>query len=407
MLASSVESETRFIETAAEGRWSRLALTMATKLQSGALTIELANGARHRIRGAAPGPEGHLRLHRERAIRRFITGGRLGFSEAYLDGDWDSDDLARLLELMSRNEQVYDDLDGGSLWRRIPARLQHLVRVNTRRGSRRNILAHYDLSNDFYRRWLDRSMTYSSAQFAHPDMTLEEAQQAKYRAIVERLELRPHHHLLEIGCGWGGFAEFVGREVGARVTAITISEAQHAHAAERIQAAGLSDRVDVRLLDYRDVADVYDRIASIEMFEAVGERYWPTYFGKLRSCLRPEGRATLQVITIADRYFQSYRKGVDFIQRHVFPGGMLPSPGVLQREIARAGLRPIAEVAFGLDYARTLAEWGRRFRGAWPDIVRLGFDHRFRRLWDYYLAYCETGFRVGYTDVRQITLEPV
>jgi cyclopropane-fatty-acyl-phospholipid synthase len=406
MLARSVEFDAGAWACAPPGHWSRFALAIAAKLSSGALTIELADGTRHRFVGGRVGPEGHLRLKRERAIRRFVTGGSLGFGEAYLDGDWDSADLPRLLELLAQNEGAYaDHLGGWAGWRAL-ARLHHLLRPNTRRGSRRNILAHYDLGNRFYELWLDRSMTYSAARFTRPGMTLEEGQQAKYALIAEQLEIRPGHHVLEIGCGWGGFAEFVAREVGARVTALTISDAQRSFAAERIQSTGLADRVEIRLQDYRDLAGRFDRIASIEMLEAVGERYWPIYFARLRDCLWPDGRACLQVITIADRHFETYRKGADFIQRHVFPGGMLPSPGALDREIAQAGLAEVGRVCFGLDYARTLAEWSRRFRAARAEVARLGFDDRFRRLWDYYLAYCEAGFRVGFTDVRQITLQP-
>jgi cyclopropane-fatty-acyl-phospholipid synthase len=287
------------------------------------------------------------------------------------------------------------------------ARLRHVLRPNSRRGSRRNILAHYDLGNAFYQRWLDPSMTYSSARFEKPELSLEDAQTAKYRSLARKLSLQPDHHLLEVGCGWGGFAEFAAREVGARVTAITISDQQHAFAAERIRCAGLGDKVEIRLQDYRDVEGRFDRIASIEMFEAVGESYWPIYFGKLADIIKPDGIIGLQIITIADRYFETYRRGADFIQRHIFPGGMLPSPTALQQQLERAGLQKLTEATFGLDYARTLATWNRRFQAAWPDLLRLGFDQRFKRLWQYYLAYCEAGFKAGWTDVCQLALRRV
>lgn len=387
-------------------RWLGLAFRIAERLEVGALTIELPDGSRRVFRGRANGPSGHLRVNRARAVRRLAFGGSLGLAEAYLDGDWDSPDLARVLELLALNEAAWRKLHYGRRGYTWLARLQHLLRPNTRRGSRRNILAHYDLGNRFFELWLDRSMTYSAARYPRADLTLEEAQQAKYEALAERLDLRPEHHLLEIGCGWGGFARFAAGEVGARVTAVTISDEQRALASERIRAAGLAERVEVRLQDYRDVSGRFDRIASIEMFEAVGERYWPLFFARLRELLAPGGRAALQVITIADQHFDAYRRSVDFIRRHVFPGGMLPSPGALSTEIERVGFRKAGETTFGMDYARTLATWSERFHAAWPEIRPLGFDQRFRRLWEYYLAYCEAGFRVGFTDVCQIVLRP-
>jgi cyclopropane-fatty-acyl-phospholipid synthase len=383
----------------------RLGLRIAGRLRCGRLTIVLPDGARHEFRGADSGPSALLSLRRERAIRRFLSGGGAGFAEAYLDGDWDSPDLPRLLELLALNEGVYKEFYHGRSWHRWLARLQHLLRPNSRRGSRRNILAHYDLGNRFYELWLDRTMTYSAALFPHAEAPLEEAQRAKYRSLASRLRLQAGHRLLEIGCGWGGFAEFVAAEIGARVTAITISGQQHAFAAARIQAAGLADRVEVRLQDYRDVEGHYDRVAAIEMFEAVGERYWPLFFGKLRERLAPGGVAGLQVITIADRYFDAYRRSADFIQRHIFPGGMLPSPRVLREQVRTAGLAELGALTFGRDYACTLASWQQRFQAAWPQIRQAGFDQRFKRLWEYYLAYCEAGFRTGCTDVCQLTLQ--
>ncbi len=386
-------------------RWWQLVLSVGRQLRYGRLVIALPDGSRHEFQGASDGPSGELVLHRARAIRRFATGGALGFAEAFLDGDWDSPDLALLLELLARNEAALAERYYGGGWSRWLARLYHRIRPNSRRGSRRNIHAHYDLGNEFYRRWLDETMTYSSACFERPDLPLAEAQRAKYRRLAERLGLAPEHHVLEIGCGWGGFAEFAAKEIGAKVTGITISAQQHDFAAARIQAAGLNERVEIRLQDYRDVAERYDRIASIEMFEAVGERYWPTYFGKLGQCLKPGGIAGLQIITIADRYFDAYRRSVDFIQRYVFPGGMLPSPTVLEAQIRRAGLATLDVASFGRDYAKTLATWHQRFQAAWPELRTLGFDQRFERLWRYYLAYCEAGFRVGFTDVRQIAVK--
>jgi cyclopropane-fatty-acyl-phospholipid synthase len=282
--------------------------------------------------------------------------------------------------------------------------LRHRRRENTRTGSKRNILAHYDLGNRFYEAWLDRSMTYSSAKFDAQVADLESAQQAKYRALAEHLALKPGDHVLEIGCGWGGFAEFAARECGARVTGITISDEQLHYARERMRRAGLESQVEIRSQDYRDVQGQFDKVASIEMFEAVGEKYWPAYFAKIAAVLKPGGRAALQIITIKDELFQHYSGRVDFLQRYIFPGGMLASLERLKEETAKAGLAWRKAEAFGQSYAETLAEWARRFAGKWEDIRALGFDEKFKRLWLFYLGYCEAGFRTGRTNVVQLEL---
>lgn len=390
--------------TSIDDRLVSLVYDNAAKLKYGDLTIITPDGRSRWFKGSENGPTAILQLNSLRAIRRLVAGGSLAFGEAYLDEDWDSPDLPQLLEFLVTNEGVYNDHFYGRAWFRWAARLRHIFRTNSRRGSRRNILAHYDLGNGFYQHWLDTTMTYSSARFVRSDVSLEDAQIAKYASLAKKLSLRPDHHVLEVGCGWGGFAEFAAREVGARVTAITISDQQHAFAAERIQAAGLNEKVEIRLQDYRDVNGRFDRVASIEMFEAVGESYWPVYFDKLSSIIQPTGLIGLQTITIADRYYEAYRKGADFIQRHIFPGGMLPSPLALQSQFERVGLEKLSEARFGLDYARTLSTWNQRFQDAWPELLQMGFDQRFRRLWQYYLAYCEAGFKAGWTDVCQLTL---
>jgi len=282
--------------------------------------------------------------------------------------------------------------------------LRHLSNANTKRGARRNILAHYDLGNEFYSAWLDASMTYSSARFDAQVRDLEAGQRAKYKALAEHLELKPDDHVLEIGCGWGGFAEFAAREYGARVTGITISDEQLVYARARMEKAGLADRVEIRRQDYRDVEGQFDKVASIEMFEAVGEKYWPAYFGKIADVLKPGGKAGLQIITIDEKLFEKYRRRADFIQRYVFPGGMLASIGRLQEESAKVGLVWRRAEAFGQSYAETLAEWARRFKAKWSDIRALGFDERFKQLWLFYLSYCEAGFRTGRTNVVQLEL---
>jgi cyclopropane-fatty-acyl-phospholipid synthase len=293
----------------------------------------------------------------------------------------------------------------GSWTGRLFYRLRHLLRANTRAGARKNIHAHYDLGNAFYRSWLDETMTYSSALFAGcPEATLAQAQSAKYERILSVLGVRSGDTVLEIGCGWGGFAEHAARTRGCHVRGITLSSEQLAYARERIRAAGLSGLVELSLTDYRDIGGRYDHVVSIEMFEAVGERYWPDYFGAVRARLKPGGRALVQTITIADELFEQYRRGTDFIQQYVFPGGMLPSLSALRAQAGQAGLAVGECMAFGKDYAETLKRWRQRYLCVAAALRPLGFDARFERLWQFYLAYCEAGFRAGSTDVVQVEL---
>lgn len=336
--------------------------------------------------------------------KRVLAAGDIGFAEGYMAGEWDTPDLTAVLEVVSANIERMRRLLRGARVAQLLNGALHRLRDNTRAGARRNIHAHYDLGERFYSAWLDPSMTYSSAKFTSEREDLETAQLNKYRAIAQELAIAPGDRVLEIGCGWGGFAEIAAKEYGAAVTGLTISERQHAFARERMRQAGLAERVDIRLQDYRDVGERFDKVVSIEMFEAVGERHWGEYFGKIREVLRPGGRAVLQVITIADAEFERYRRRVDFIQRYIFPGGMLPSLARLQEEIRRAELAVERVTAFGQSYARTLAEWGERFTAAWEDIKGEGFDERFRRLWRFYLSYCEAGFRTARTDVVQVAL---
>jgi cyclopropane-fatty-acyl-phospholipid synthase len=385
-------------------RLARLAFRALLQLKRGSLLVVLPDGRRLRFQGREPGESAIMEIRDYALARRFFAGGDLGAAEAFLEGMWDSPNITAFLELFARNKEALQEKLRGLGVVRFGARLWHFARRNSKRGSKRNIEFHYDLGNGFYRRWLDRTMTYSSARFSHPGQDLSEAQINKYRSLAERIGLKPEHHLLEIGSGWGGFAEYAASEIGCRVTGITISKEQLAFARERMAAKGLSDKVDIRYQDYRDVTEKFDRIASIEMFEAVGEEYWPAYFKKIRECLKPGGIAGLQIITIADYAFPAYRKGADFIQRYIFPGGMLPSPSALKEQVARAGLTWAGNLDFGLDYAETLKQWRHRFRAAWPEIQHMGFDERFRRMWEYYLAYCEAGFRAGQIDVTQLTI---
>ncbi len=386
------------------GLWAALLAGIGGRLQTGRLTVETPSGEHLVFGGKSAGPTASLQIHRWRSLRRLILGGDLGFAESYMDGDWSSPDLAALIEFAVRNEQALGSAIMGTAPLRLLNRLRHLAHANTRRGSRRNIAQHYDLGNEFYARWLDPSMTYSSAYYSGAE-TLEEAQAAKIDRAIGQLGLAGGERVLEIGCGWGALAEALAGRYGSRVTGLTLSEKQRAYAEERLAKAGLADRAEICLRDYRDEKGLFDRIISIEMFEAVGEAHWPKFFEVVRERLARGGSAVLQIITIADERFETYRRAADFIQRYIFPGGMLPSPSVMREQIARAGLSLASLENFGASYAKTLAEWNRRFQRAWADIAALGFDARFKRMWEYYLAYCEAGFRVGTIDVGLYRIE--
>lgn len=380
----------------------RLAIQIVARLAKGRMTARFPDGRTLVFEGPEPGPSATLIVNDLAFARRILRNGDLGVAEGFLRGEWDSPDVTAFLQLFCVNaDELNHYLLAKPLYRAFQ-HVRHFLNRNTRKGSKRNILAHYDLGNRFYEQWLDPTMTYSSAIFEGESKDLAAAQTRKYETLARATGMNPNDHVLEIGCGWGGFAEYAAKEIGCRVTGLTISPSQLDFARKRIFDAGLNEKVDLKLQDYRDERGSYDRIASIEMFEAVGERWWPTYFEQVRDRLKPGGSAGVQVITIQDRFFETYKREVDFIQRYVFPGGMLPSPAVLQSVAQKAGLTIAAEKIFGVDYAETLAEWRTRFRAAWPTIQPLGFDERFRRLWEYYLAYCEAGFRSGNIDVRQV-----
>ena len=377
---------------------------IATALRNGRLDFVLADGRRFRAEGRGPGPAAEIQVHDDDIFARLIREGDLGFSDAYLEGGWSSPDLQAFMDLVhADNNEIYDGFPGMGLVRAYE-RMRHLLRSNSRRQAKKNIAYHYDLGNDFYAKWLDGTMTYSSALFRTGQESLEAAQRAKYASLIDQMGAKPGDHVLEIGCGWGGFAEFAAKERGLRVTGLTISEAQLDYARARIAKAGLNDRVDLRLQDYRDERGEYDGIASIEMFEAVGEKYWPVYFHTLHERLKPGANATLQIITLQEKRFEIYRKGVDFIQKYIFPGGMLPSRSALQEEIRRAGLGLVGSIEFGESYSQTLRRWYEVFNDRWDEIAQMGFDQRFRRMWNFYLTSCAGAFRGGNCDVTQITV---
>jgi cyclopropane-fatty-acyl-phospholipid synthase len=377
-------------------RDTRTVFALLEKLSDGLLEVRLPDGSCALFGSGESGVS--LQVHDEAVFSRALARGDIGFAEAYLDGQWDSPDLTGLLALLARNRETLSAAVYGSWRQLLAARLRHWFNRNSRSGSQRNIMAHYDLGNDFYRQWLDSGMSYSAALYpAGGDGSLRGAQNAKYRRILDRLQAKAGERVLEIGCGWGGFAEMAVQD-GLQVTGLTLSPAQLAWARQRVPQA------DLRLQDYRDTKEQFDHLVSIEMFEAVGEQWWPTYFATVAGALKPGGRAVIQSITLRDDLFASYRRGTDFIQQYIFPGGMLPSRHAFRKAAERSGLRVVDEFAFGLDYARTLAEWRTAFERNWPQISALGFDEDFRRLWRFYLSYCEAGFQAGNIDVVQFEL---
>ena len=380
----------------------RLLQGLVARLAHGRLALTTPDGAT-RAFGTGDGAPASLAIRDWKVAADTLRGGDVGFAQAYIDGRWDTTDLTRLLTLLAANQDALERAFYGRALVRAALRLRHLLRSNTKAQARRNIVAHYDLGNAFYALWLDPSMTYSSALFdGASGRTLEEAQHAKYARVFDELALAPGRRVLEIGGGWGGFALHAAQR-GARVTGLSLSDAQTAYARERVAGAGVADRVEFHLRDYRDERGRYDAVASIEMIEAVGERWWPAYFRAVRNALVPGGRTCIQAITIADARFARYRTQSDFIQQYIFPGGMLPSPSRLIAEATAAGLDVVGVKAFGDDYATTLVRWLAAFDAQRVHVRALGFDDRFIRCWRFYLAYCAAGFATRTTDVAQYT----
>lgn len=383
----------------------RLIVHWLKKIAIGRISVEFPSGASEVFEGAEPGPRATLTIRRLGLVNRILLVGDMGFAEGYMAGEWDTPDLSALLQLGTLNEPHLSGTLGRPRLIKMLNRFKHARRANTRTGSRRNIAAHYDLGNAFYGLWLDETMSYSSGIFASFDEPMINAQRRKYLRLANKLALRPDDRVLEIGCGWGGFAEIAAKEYGCQVVCLTLSVEQAAYARARMAAAGLSDQVEIRVQDYRDVTGEFDKIVSIEMFEAVGEDYWGVYMDTLKGRLKPGGRAALQVITIDDDKFHGYREDPDFIQRYIFPGGMLPSPKVFTAAVKSRGLNLKDSFYFGKSYAETVRRWDKDFQANWPTIEALGFDQRFYRMWRYYLAYCEVGFDAGHIDVGQFVIE--
>ena len=374
------------------------------RIHYGSITVFFPNGSEETFSGAEPGPQVCIQVINYRCLWRVILGGDLGLAEGYIAGDWDSDNIGDLLKLGILNRDALIGLLSKSWIKLILSRIFHVMRSNTRRGSRRNISQHYDLGNDFYSLWLDQTMTYSSALFDTGEESILQAQQNKYRRMASQLDLKKGDNVLDIGCGWGGFAKFAAEEFGCRVTGITLSKEQAMYASSLIARTGLTDQIRIRIQDYRDCTGSFDKIVSSEMFEAVGIKNWSLYCGILRKNLNVNGLICLQIISIDEKNVRYYRKNPDFIQRYIFHGGVLPSPKEIENSLIRSNLKIIDSFYFGESYARTLKNWREEFQKNWLSIKNIGFDEQFYRMWNYYLCYCEAGFEMGNINVGQYTI---
>ena len=384
----------------------RAALAIASRIRIGSLTVVEPDGRRHVFGDPSSDRRAEIHVHDRAAALRVVMSGDTGAGEAYMDGQWSSPDIAALLSLASLNREALS-LSGGPLHRltQLPRTLLHRSRRNTVSGSRKNIAAHYDLGNDFYRLFLDETMTYSSAVFEKPDQPLAGAQRNKYRLMAQGAGLKPGMHVLEIGSGWGGFAIYAASEIGCRVTSVTISKAQRDLAVERVRAAGLQDLVDIQLRDYREIEGTYDAIVSIEMLEAVGAEYYEAFFEACDRALKPGGRLSLQSIAFPDVAYERQRRGANWIQLYIFPGGLLPSLSVIERSLHRTRLLVSGVTDIAPSYVLTLREWRSRFMSNLEAVRAQGFDERFIRMWEYYLAISEAGFATGLTQDFQLVLE--
>ena len=374
------------------------------RIQIGKLKVQFPSGAEKIFSGSIDGPTALIQIHKLNLVRRLIISGDIGLAESFMAEEWDTPNLTALIRLGELNEKALGNAATPSKLMRLFNRLRHGRRANSRRGSKKNIAAHYDLGNHFYSNWLDKSMSYSSGLF--PDLTIdhEAAQRNKYLRLAEQLDLKEGQTILEIGCGWGGFAEIAATEFKCKVVGLTLSKEQAIFAQDRMEKAQVSDLVDIRIQDYRDVQGDYDKIVSIEMFEAVGKEHWNNYFDVIKSRLKKGGKAAIQSITIADAFFDKYTKEPDFIQKYIFPGGVLPSPTAFNASLNDAELVVSDAYYFGKSYAETLRRWQQSFDSKWHNISPLGFDERFRRMWKYYLSYCEAGFESGHIDVGQFVI---
>ena len=382
-----------------------LFLNVLAQSKYGSINVYKDNKSIFSFKGELPGPDANIKILKEKCISDFFLRGDLGWAESYVDGNWETSNLTDFLEWGARNFHEFSKYVRGKWFTILYLRLKHHLKKNSRSGSKKNISFHYDLGNSFYEKWLDESMTYSSAMFKDPTDNLHKGQINKYENLANITGVKENDKILEIGCGWGGFSSFLAKKYSANVTAITISKKQYEKAKQKIYDDKLTDKVDVKLLDYRNINGKYDKIVSIEMFEAVGEKYWSKYFDVLKKNLKSDGSIGLQTITIDNKFFQKYKKFPDFIQTYIFPGGMLPSVEEMNKVITSRGLHIRNKKMFGNDYAKTIRIWSESFENSWDCIKSLGFSESFKRLWNYYLGYCEGGFKSGNINVGQFLIK--
>jgi len=384
--------------------WEALLDKWLSRIEAGELRAVFPSNFQKVYSGGQVGPTADIKINSWKLVPRLLVSGDMGLAESFLSGEWETSNLTQLILLGDINERALGNAVTPSKFVNLIEKLRHQGRDNSKRGSRRNIAAHYDLGNEFYSHWLDNSMSYSSALFTDFGEELEVGQNRKYQRLAKALKLKEGDQVLEIGCGWGGFAEIAAKEYKCNVVGITLSNEQAKFAQRRMQENQLSNLVDIRIEDYRDVQGSFDKIVSIEMFEAVGEEHWRNYFETIKTRLKPEGLAGIQSITIANEFFETYKRRPDFIQKYIFPGGILPSEDKLNNAVSSAGLKILDDYYFGKSYAETLRRWQSTFEQKWDDIKNLGFDEKFQKMWHYYLSYCEAGFESGHINVGQFLI---
>ncbi len=384
--------------------WEALLDKWLSRIEVGELRTVFPSNFQKVYSGGQVGPTADIKINSWKLVPRLLLSGDMGLAESFLSGEWETSNLTQLILLGDINERALGNAVTPSKFINLIEKLRHQRRDNSKRGSRRNIAAHYDLGNEFYSHWLDNSMSYSSALFTDFGEELEVGQNRKYQRLAKALKLKEGDQVLEIGCGWGGFAEIAAKEYKCNVVGITLSNEQAKFAQRRMQENQLSNLVDIRIEDYRDVQGSFDKIVSIEMFEAVGEEHWRNYFETIKTRLKPGGLAGIQSITIANEFFETYKRRPDFIQKYIFPGGILPSEDKLNNAVSSAGLKILDDYYFGKSYAETLRRWQSTFEQKWDDIKNLGFDEKFQKMWRYYLSYCEAGFESGHINVGQFLI---